>query len=126
MYTNADQLVNKRDELCLIIAGREPDIILITEVIPKAQVLPLAPVLLAIPGYTLFTNFSHDERDLGRKCRGLAVYIHYGLSALEVEMSRSRLVEHLWLQVNLRGSDILLIGCLYRSPSVDLKESRRL
>ena len=36
IYTNADQLVNKRDDLCMAIAGREPDIILITEVILKA------------------------------------------------------------------------------------------
>ena len=40
LYTNADQLVNKREELCMTIAGQEPDIILITEVVPKAQALP--------------------------------------------------------------------------------------
>ena len=53
MYTNADQLLNKRDELCMYIAGDEPDIICITEVIPKAQILPIAPALLEIPGFIL-------------------------------------------------------------------------
>ena len=34
-YTNADQFVNKRDDLVAIIADDKPDIILIAEVIPK-------------------------------------------------------------------------------------------
>ena len=35
LYTNADQFLNKKDELLQLIAGNEPNII-ITEVIPKA------------------------------------------------------------------------------------------
>ena len=31
LYTNADQFVNKRDDLVMSIAGDKPDIILITE-----------------------------------------------------------------------------------------------
>ena len=34
-YTNADQFVNKRDDLLMFIANDQPDIMLITEVIPK-------------------------------------------------------------------------------------------
>ena len=41
LYTNADQFVNKRDDLLMLIAGNEPDIILINETIPKAQSLPI-------------------------------------------------------------------------------------
>ena len=37
-YTNADQFVNKRDDLLARIAGEEPDVIMITEVIPKSQI----------------------------------------------------------------------------------------
>ena len=37
LYTNADQFVNKRDDLLARIAGDEPDVILITEFIPKSQ-----------------------------------------------------------------------------------------
>ena len=46
MYTNSDQLVNERDDLCMTVAGRESDIIVMTEVILKAQVLPITPALL--------------------------------------------------------------------------------
>ena len=34
-YTNADQFVNKRDDLLMMISDDRPDLILITEVIPK-------------------------------------------------------------------------------------------
>ena len=33
IYTNADQFLNKREDLVTVIAGDEPDIIMITEVI---------------------------------------------------------------------------------------------
>ena len=35
LYTNADQFVNKRDELSMFISSDPPDIMLITEIIPK-------------------------------------------------------------------------------------------
>ena len=38
IYTNADQFVNKRDDLHDVIAEDEPDIIMIMEVIQKIQV----------------------------------------------------------------------------------------
>ena len=34
MYTNSDQLVNKREDLCMAVTGSEPDIILITKAVP--------------------------------------------------------------------------------------------
>ena len=36
MYTNADQLLNKIEDLKVAISGSDIDIIMITEVIPKA------------------------------------------------------------------------------------------
>ena len=37
LYTNADQFTNKREELLMFIAGKEIDVIMITEMIPQAQ-----------------------------------------------------------------------------------------
>ena len=37
LYTNADQFPNKREELLMFIGGKEIDVIMITEMIPKAQ-----------------------------------------------------------------------------------------
>ena len=58
LYSNVDQLVNKRHELLLLIAGAEPDIIMLTEIIPKAQTLPLSPAVISLPGYSMYINFN--------------------------------------------------------------------
>ena len=34
-YTNADNLLNKRNELQLVIASKQPDVLVITEIFPK-------------------------------------------------------------------------------------------
>lgn len=47
------------------IAGSEPDIMIITEVIPKAQTLPISPALLAITGYNMYVNFDLSQDNLG-------------------------------------------------------------
>ena len=52
LYTNADQLVNKMDDLSTLIAGEEPDLILITEILPKRCVNSLSAARLALDGYT--------------------------------------------------------------------------
>ena len=57
LYTNADQFVNKRDDLVMSIAGDKPDIILITEVIPKNQINPITQALLDIDDYECLLNF---------------------------------------------------------------------
>ena len=65
LYTNTDQFLNKRDDLCLRIVGSEPHVIILTETIPKAQILPISPATLAIPGYSLYCNFDCSESNLG-------------------------------------------------------------
>ena len=119
IYTNADQLVNKRDDLCMTIAGAEPDIILITEAIPKAQALPIDPALLSIPGYSLFVSFDMSEEYLGRSGnRGICVFVRESCGANQVFFTEPKLTEHIWLEIKLRGNDKLTVGCVYRSPSV--------
>ena len=120
MYTNSDQLVNKRDDLCMAIAEREPDIIMITEVIPKAQVLPIAPALLHLPGYYITTSFDPDVPNLGRsRTRGICIYVRDGLHGIQVTFTEPQLTEHIWMQIGLKGTDKLTVGCVYWSPSVD-------
>ena len=119
-YTNADQLVNKRDDLCMAIVGTDTDIILVTEVILKAQVIPIAPALLEVPGFVCFPSFDLSERNLGAKgARGVCAYVRHGIHATEIHFTASQFREQIWLQVKLRGSDQLLVGCIYRSPSGD-------
>ena len=119
MYTNTDQFVNKRDDLCALICSNEPDVILLTETIPKAQRLPMDLALLHIPGYVLYINFTPSIPNLGKSGkRGICVYVSHRLKVAEVSLD-AVVLEHLWVRISLRGSDSLLIGCLYRSPSSD-------
>ena len=120
LYTNTDQFINKRDDMCMLIAGREPDIILLTEVIPKAQVNPISPSLLAIPHYTMYLNFNPSHANLGASgIRGICVFVNEKMHATEVSFQDFPFKEQLWLQMSLSGPDRLLIGCIYRSPSGD-------
>ena len=124
MYTNSDQLLNKRDDLSMAIAGREPDVIMVTEVIPKAQTLPIDPAVLAIPGYSMFTSFEPSISNLGKSgTRGICIYTRDCIRVAQVRFAHPILTEHIWLQISLKGSDKLLLGCVYRSPSCDSHQS---
>ena len=106
------------------IADNEPDIIMITEVIPKAQTVPIAGALLCMPGYALYTSFDPSQPDLGSSgYRGVSIYVRTNLKASEVTPCTGTRVEQLWVQLPLEGNDKLLIGCIYRSPSHNLRES---
>ena len=124
LYANVDQLLNKRDELCMFISDNPPDVMLFTECIPKAQRLPIAPALLAVPGYHLFTNFDLNATNLGSSgIRGICVYVRDCLQATEIAYTDALSIEQLWIKIKLRGSDSLVAGCLYRSPSGDTSRS---
>ena len=126
LYTNADQFVNKRDDLCMSIVDDTPDIICITEVIPKAQVVPITPALIAIEGFTCYTNFDLSQERLGASGqRGIGVFVSNKLSVREYK-TQTAFFEQLWLQVKLEGGDSLMLGCIYRSPSTGLEETKLL
>ena len=58
------------------IADTPPDIILITEVIPKAQINPIDEARLNIPGFNVFLNFDPTLHNLGSSnCCGIAIYL---------------------------------------------------
>ena len=57
------------------ICNDEPDIILITEAIPKAQKLSIASAQLHVPDYTLYANFTPSSENLGASgLRGVCIY----------------------------------------------------
>jgi len=61
-YTNADQFTNKKDDdMLMSIAGKEPDIILISEVFPKVHNVPISLALLSIPNYQAYLNFDPNQ-----------------------------------------------------------------
>ena len=119
LYTNCDQLLNKFDELLTIVGDEKPDTILLTEVIPKAQTLPIAVPRISIPGFHLFTNFDPDLSDLGKSgCRGIVVYVAECLQPLQVSY-QSSFRKNLCLNIFLDNNENLLVGNIYCSPSFD-------
>ena len=106
------------------IAGCEPDVIIITEVIPKAQLLPLSLAIFTLDGYRTYLNFDPTIPRLGaRGIRGLCIFIKNELQCLPFETSPTVNAESLSLHIPLQGSDSLLLGAVYRSPNSCLRAS---
>ena len=100
------------------IAGAEPDVVLITEVIPKAQLQPIESARLMLPGYQMYVNFDPSNSNLGPSgLRGICIYVSNVLQSCEVTFPDSDFSEQLWVRIKLLGGDSLLVGCIYRSPS---------
>ena len=74
-YTNADQFLNKRDDLLMLIANDEPDILILTEVIPKAQSNPITFSRLTLPGYFILLILTLIKLIWAHPTCGAFVYI---------------------------------------------------
>jgi len=105
----------------MLIAGNEPDLILIAEVIPKARLVYMSPSRLYIPGYTCYSNFDPDSNQF-TGLRGICIYVSNNLHSSEVHFT-SEFEEHLWIRIKFNSSQSLLVGCVYRSPSSNLENS---
>jgi len=97
-YTNIDQFLNKCDDLELVIAGYEPDIILITEILPKAYCNPLTSARLSLNGYSSVFNFDPDRTPTS-SIHGDGIYVYKKFSFCEVHFDSSNSVEHIWAKV---------------------------
>ena len=114
MYTNADSLLNKLDELKSRFMGEEsPDIIMITEVVPKNLRYTLNKAEIDLNGYEMFpSGFPTDAR------RGVVIYAKRELNAVELDI-KSNFKESVWVKIPLVNHDRLLCGCIYKSPSLE-------
>ena len=65
-YTNADDLVNKRNEIYHSITSVKPEIICITEILPKNASLPVDDCELQIQGFYCFTNNSKSHIEVSQ------------------------------------------------------------
>lgn len=54
---------------------------------------------------------------------GVGIYISEKLSSCEVHFDYAHFEEQAWVKLALKGSDSLLIGCIYCSPSSDTYQS---
>ena len=113
MYSNVDSLLNKRDLLKLRIELEKPDIILISEVLPKRCITPIQESELQLDGYDLHSNLSMETCK-----RGVLIYTKVSLRASPSQIEElCKFEESCWCEVKLAEKDSLLIGCVYRSPN---------
>ena len=113
VYTNADSFINKIDEFKTRYVNDEyrPDIIMITEVLPKNNRYSIVKAELALDGYEMFPeNFPQSNS------RGVLIYVKQELQAVEISIKHD-FKEFVCVKINLRNNDKLLICCIYKSPS---------
>ena len=124
LYTNADQFLNKRDHLLVHIAGNTPDIIVISEMLPKAPQAVINLSLITLPGYHNYLNFDPDNYNPTlTNIRGVGIFVHHKLQASQIYFNTPHFKDHVWANIKLQGSDSLLVGCIYRSPSSNIDTS---
>ena len=105
----------------MFIANDQPDMMLITEVIPKSQVNPIAPALLDIEGYNCHMNFDPNSSNLGRSgIRGVAIYSRKTIQVNKVDISVKGQDDHIWVEIPTQSGENVLCGCIYRTQSNDV------
>ena len=112
-YTNADSLINKFEEFKRRVELNKHMIVGITEVKQKKLRFPINP-----SEYDMFHNIDVVNG------RGIALYIHKSLKAspfLKMD-TNSEYQESVWAEV----SDMLLVGCVYRSPGSSSMNNEKL
>ena len=121
LYSNVDQLLNKIDDLHMLIASEKLDIIVFTEVIPKA--LPILETQMKITGYDMYKKFNNTDTNLGASgIRSVAIYVKDNMNCKEIKM-KNMFGDHVSVEINLRKDDRLHCGCIYRSQTNEKAET---
>lgn len=80
----------------MLIADQKPDIMLFTEVVPKAQQNPIPEKQIKIDGYEHYPNFKFTDSNLGISGnRGVFAYVKDCISCKEVKPVSSYR-DHVW------------------------------
>ena len=120
LYTNCDSLSNKKSELETLIEQKKPDIVGLTEILPKFTENEQDLNDYDILNYDLFTPSLS-------KGRGVALYVHkHHKACLIEELSYDVFQESVWCKIVVQNKEKLLVGCVYRSPSSSLSNNERL
>ena len=103
----------------MCISDDEPDIILITEVLPKCQINPIAPALLNIDNYNCTSNFQPNIADLGQSgIRGVTIS-RKTMQVKEIELTVEGACDHVWIENPRNNGESIICGCIYRTQSGD-------
>ena len=114
LFTNADQFTNsKKNELERRISVEKPVIIAICEVKSKNGKLREL-IEYDIEGFNMY--HCNLDKENGR---GIAVYVHSSVDKSIIQVKTDiKFEEYCLLDIKLRGADMMLFGCFYRSPTL--------
>ena len=105
------------DDFAMLIAAREPDVMLLTEVIPKAQKHSIQETQEKLKGYDIYTTFNDTDGNLSASgIRGVAIFVKENIKCVEIKL-KNEYADQVWVELGLRNKDHLLCGCIYRSPT---------
>ena len=76
--------MNKRDLLLVQIADKNPNLILISELLPKFSSFTVHPALFALPGYSSYLNFDTDCVLSNLNIHGVGVFVSQKIKASQV------------------------------------------
>ena len=115
---NARSIVNKRNELNIMVEDIDPHIIGITE---SWTTTDISDAELGLTGYVMFRK----DR-IGRKGGGVILYIKESIQAYEIKLEREADCEEaVWCNI-VTGNSTLTVGLVYRSPNISIEENEKI
>nr|VZI20107.1 unnamed protein product [Spirometra erinaceieuropaei] len=111
LYTNAQSLISKLDELKLCLAELSPDVLAVTETWLSGNI---SDNEVASPGYQIYRrDWEHHQGG------GIVVYANEGLAVSENTTKFACSTEAIWLTIKATGSPCLDVLTVYRPPRTD-------
>ena len=119
MYTNADQYLNKRNEMKALIALNQPDVIGITEIKPKVPRYKVEESEIVIEGYEVFHNLDMEGR-------GIALLVKTEMKPTPCDSLKSSFNEHLFVECIQDDGTVITFCLVYRSSSCSQENNHKL
>nr|VZH94467.1 unnamed protein product [Spirometra erinaceieuropaei] len=108
LYTNAQSLLSKLDELKLCLVELSPDVLTVTETWLSGNI---SDNEVALPGYQIYRR-EKEHRQGG----GIVVYVNDGLKVSDNTTKFACSTEAIWLTIKATGSPCLDVLTVYRPP----------
>ena len=115
---NPRSIVNKKNELNIMVEDIDPHIIGITESWTNTDITDAE---LVLTGYVMF------RRDrIGRRGGGVILYVKESIQAYEIKLeSEADYDEAVWCKI-VAGNSKLTIGLVYRSPNINEEDNTKI
>ena len=115
---NARSIVNKRNELNIMVEDTDPHIIGITE---SWATPDISDAELGMTGYVMFRK----DR-LGRRGGGVILYIKESIQAYKIKLEKeAECEEAVWCNI-VSGNSTLTVGLVYRSPNINTEDNEKI